>query len=199
MISAHTATAALSAAPTIDLERLRARDPAAFAELVLCHEADLLRLARRLLGDEDDARDAVQDALLSAYRALPTFQAGSRLSTWLYRIAMNAALMKLRALRRRRDSVTLSALAQPGEPIEETAGLAAPAAACPLETAERAERLRAAIRALPCAQRSILELRDLAEVDSAAAARRLGVSRNAVKVRLHRARRALAEQLGAAA
>src|SRR5215218_1933173 len=79
------------------LERLRAGDEAAFERLVREQTPILLRVARRLLHSEDEARDAVQDAFVSAFRALPNFRGDSRLGTWIYRIAVNAALARLRA------------------------------------------------------------------------------------------------------
>jgi RNA polymerase sigma-70 factor (ECF subfamily) len=83
------------------LERLRAGEEAAFEELVRTHGGRMLAVARRFLPVEEDARDAVQDAFLSAFRALPAFEGNARLSTWLHRIVVNAALMKLRTRRRK--------------------------------------------------------------------------------------------------
>src|SRR5262245_65193359 len=80
---------------------LRAGVAAAYEEMVRSHLPRMLATARRVLGNEEDARDAVQDAFLSAFRALNSFEGQSRLSTWLHRIAVNAALMKLRSKRRR--------------------------------------------------------------------------------------------------
>ena len=82
------------------LTKLRASDTAAYETLVRTYSGRLLAVTRRLLRNEEDARDAVQDAFLSAFRALHTFEEGSLLSTWLHRIAVNAALMKLRTRRR---------------------------------------------------------------------------------------------------
>ncbi len=83
------------------LERLRSGDDAAFEQLVREHGGRMLAVARRFLRQEEDARDAVQDAFLSAYRALEDFEGNARLSTWLHRIVVNAALMKLRTRRRK--------------------------------------------------------------------------------------------------
>jgi RNA polymerase sigma-70 factor (ECF subfamily) len=83
------------------LERLRAGDEAAFEYLVRTQAGRLLAVARRILGSDEEARDAVQDAFLRAFRGLEGFEGGSRLSTWLHRIAVNAALMKLRTRRRK--------------------------------------------------------------------------------------------------
>src|SRR4051794_37679216 len=80
---------------------LRANDSGAFEQLVREQLPRLLTVARRILGNEADAQEAVQDAFLSAFKALPAFDGASRLSTWLHRIAVNAALMKLRRRQRR--------------------------------------------------------------------------------------------------
>ena len=83
------------------LAGLRAGDPQAYEQLVRAYGGRLLAVARRFLPGEDDARDAIQDAFLSAFRAIHSFQEGARISTWLHRIVVNAALMKLRTRRRR--------------------------------------------------------------------------------------------------
>ena len=83
------------------LERLRAGEDAAFRELVEANTGPMLAVARRFMRNEDDARDAVQDAFLSGFRALERFAGDSLLSTWLHRITINACLMKLRTRRRR--------------------------------------------------------------------------------------------------
>ena len=88
---------------------LRAGEPDAYERLVRQHGGHLLAVARRLTGNEEDARDAVQDAFLSAYKAMDRFDGTAKLSTWLHRIAVNAALMKLRTRRRKPE--------QPIEPL----------------------------------------------------------------------------------
>src|ERR687891_1857268 len=85
------------------LSRLRAGEPAAFEELVRAETGRLLAVTRRILPTDEDARDAVQDAFLFAFRSLDRFQGQSRVSTWLHRIAVNAALMRLRTRRRKRE------------------------------------------------------------------------------------------------
>ena len=83
------------------LSGLRAGSDDAFAVLVGTHTGRMLAVARRYLGNEEDARDAVQDAFLSAFRAIDRFEGEAKLSTWLHRIVVNACLMKLRTRRRR--------------------------------------------------------------------------------------------------
>src|SRR6185295_6039768 len=79
------------------LAALRRGDDAAFETLVRTHASRMLAATRRILHNEDDAREALQDAYISVFRHIGGFTGGSRLSTWLHRIAVNAALMKLRS------------------------------------------------------------------------------------------------------
>src|SRR6201997_156793 len=82
----------------------RAGDTAAFASLVMPHREGILRLTQRILRNREDAEDAVQTAFLDALRHLDSFQGRSRFSSWLTRIALNAAFMKLRLSRRRTET-----------------------------------------------------------------------------------------------
>ncbi|HEX8244853.1 MAG TPA: sigma-70 family RNA polymerase sigma factor, partial [Longimicrobium sp.] len=107
MQPAPPAQPAAATGPDADLlARLRAGDEAAYRELVREQTPALLRVTRRLLRSEDEARDAVQDAFVAAFRGLGRFRGESRLGTWLYRIAVNAALARLRA-RAGADEVSL--------------------------------------------------------------------------------------------
>ncbi|MCK6486697.1 MAG: sigma-70 family RNA polymerase sigma factor [Phycisphaerae bacterium] len=179
------------------LTRLRAQEPAAFEQLVRRHGGWMLAVARRMLGSEDDARDAVQDALISAYRAMSGFQEQSRLSTWLHRIVVNAALMKLRKRDRRQErsiEELLPRFLDDGHPAD-------PAVEWPISADELAqqrdtrEMVRRCIAQLPENYRTVLMLRDIEELDTRETARLLGIEENAVKVRLHRARAALRKLL----
>src|SRR2546423_10306092 len=91
--------------PRIDdaalVARLRSGDGGAFEELVRTHTPRLLRVARRFLDSEEDARDAVQAAFIAAFHSIGNFASTARLSTWLHRIVINASLMKLRTRRRK--------------------------------------------------------------------------------------------------
>src|SRR5690242_13935266 len=98
---AAQAAADLAAADALLLARLRAGEAAAYDEFVRAHSPRMLAVTRRILNSEEDAKDAVQDAFVSAFRGLPNFEGGSLLSTWLHRIAVNAALMKLRTRKRK--------------------------------------------------------------------------------------------------
>jgi RNA polymerase sigma-70 factor (ECF subfamily) len=173
--------------------RLRAGDADAYERLVREHGGRMLAAARRLLRSEDDARDAVQEAFVAAFRAIDGFAGGARLSTWLHRIVLNAALMKLRSRRRRRE--------EPLEPLlpqfAEDGHFAEPPAAWDAAADELLQRretralVRDAIARLPEAYRTVLVLRDLEELGTDEAAAALGVTPNTVKTRLHRARQAL--------
>jgi RNA polymerase sigma-70 factor (ECF subfamily) len=179
------------------LLRLRAGDDMAYEELVRDETKHLLAVARRLLRNEEDAQDAVQQAFLSAFRALPAFNGQSRLTTWLHRIVTNAALMKLRTRGRQpEDSIEdlLPKFLEDGHHVEQFSEWALPADAKMLRLETRAH-VRAAIEALPDSYRTVLLLRDIEELNTEETARALGVNPNTVKIRLHRARQALLKLL----
>ena len=153
----------------------------------------LLRAARRVLDSEEDARDALQDAFVAAFRALGDFEATARLSTWLHRIVINASLMKLRRRRRKPEEeieLYLPRFVEDGHQVEPSAAWPEPADAM-LEREELRSLVRAAIERLPESYRVVLVLRDLEELSTEETAAMLGASPNAVKIRLHRARQAL--------
>ncbi len=179
------------------LAGLRAGNAAAYETLVRTYSGRLLAVTRRLLRNDEDARDALQDAFVSAFRALPTFEAGSLLSTWLHRIAVNAALMKLRSRRRHPEDSIEDLLPKyiedghredghrgnPTKPWKEPEGL--------LQRQETRALVRESIDRLPETYRTVLLLRDIEELDTEEAVQLIGISPNAVKIRLHRARQAL--------
>lgn len=172
---------------------LKRGDDAAFEEVVRQYGARLLAVARRFLVNEADAQDAVQDAFLSAFRGIESFQEGARLSTWLHRIVVNASLMKLRTRRRHPETAIEDLLPkfQPnghrdGAPIdwagaEDTSVL----------DRETQRLVRQKIEELPESYRTVLLLRDIEERSTAETAELLGMTETAVKTRLHRARLAL--------
>jgi len=175
-------------------ERLARRDEQAFAELVETFSEPLRAAARRILPVEQDAEDALQDAWISAWTHLDGFGGQSRLSTWLYRITVNAALMRRRAMRRR-PAVSLEQAfsrrdgegAPPPQPPADQPPVDARA-----RGAERRDHILRALDQLPGKYRDVVELRDLRELDTRQTAERLGMGEAAIKTRLHRARRALA-------
>lgn len=175
------------------LDKLRAGDADAFETLVRATSPRLLAVARRMLGNEEDACDVLQDGLLAAYRARAEFRGGAKLATWLHRIVVNAALMKLRS-RRRRPEASLEDLL----PHFDATGchMAANLTALPdaervLVGRERLEEIRWAVAQLPESHRQVFVLRDVEDLDTAEVAALLGVSDGVVKTRLHRARQAL--------
>jgi RNA polymerase sigma-70 factor (ECF subfamily) len=173
--------------------RLRAGDAQAFETLVRQHGSRMLATARRMMPNEDDARDVVQEALLSAFRSIRAFEGTARLSTWLHRIVVNAALMKLRSRRRRREESLeelLPRFDEDGHFAEPVAPWEAEAEAL-LEGRETRAMVRRAIDRLPESYRAVLVLRDIEELDTEETATALGIQPNAVKTRLHRARQAL--------
>ncbi|MFN0241817.1 MAG: sigma-70 family RNA polymerase sigma factor [Planctomycetota bacterium] len=179
--------------------RLRRQDEAAYALVLEEHGPRLLATARRLLRNEEDAQDAVQEAFLAAFRSIDSFQGDARLSTWLHRIVINAALMRRRTLGRRREG-ELQDDGDLGEllPGFNDAGQFERAPVAWTEPsdveAQRAETralVRQAIDDLPESYRTALILRDIEELETDEVARHLGVTSNAAKIRVHRARQAL--------
>ena len=172
---------------------LRAGSDEAFETLVRRYAGRLLRVARRFLRNEEDARDAVQDAFVSAFRSIQKFEAGSKLSTWLHRIVVNSALMKLRTQRRHPEEdieTLLPRFAADGHQVEPSVDWS-PSAEDLVERGEMRELVRRSIDELPDSYRVVLLMRDIEELSTDETARALGITATAVKVRLHRARQAL--------
>jgi RNA polymerase sigma-70 factor (ECF subfamily) len=174
------------------LESLRANDPVALAKLVRSESPRLLSVARRILRNDEDAKDAVQDGFIAALASLDRFEGGSQLSTWLHRIVVNAALMKLRSKKSRPEESIDDLL--PG--FEADGHISVPASEwVPADTLvmrdEVCQMVRASIDRLPESYRTVLLLRDIEELSTEETAQALGMTPVAVKVRLHRARQAL--------
>ena len=173
--------------------RLRAGDDDAYATLVKQQAGRMLAVARRMLGSEEDAQDVVQEAFLSAFKAIDRFEGTSRLSTWLHRIVVNAALMKIRASKRRPETPIeelLPTFLEDGHLAVMPAGWKKTAQDV-LESKETRAMVRGFIDELPEPYRNVLLLRDIEGLDTKETADLLEVSPNAVKIRLHRARLAL--------
>jgi RNA polymerase sigma-70 factor (ECF subfamily) len=173
--------------------RLRAGDEAAYEALVRTYTGRLLAITRRMLISEDDARDAVQDVFISVFRNLGRFAGESRLSTWLYRVAVNTALMKLRTRRRHPEDPIeplLPSFLDDGHHAEQFRSWEE----LPDDALERRRTqalIRQSIDRLPDAYRTVLLLRDIEQMTTEETAAALGDTINAVKIRLHRARQAL--------
>ena len=172
---------------------LRAGQEWAFETLVRVFGGRLLAVARRFTKNEQDAHDVLQSAYLSAFQALKEFRGASRLSTWLHRIVVNTALMRLRSERRAPEESIEPLLPQfisDGHHVEQFSTWSVPADQL-VERREARAAVRSCIRQLPDTYRIILMLRDIEELSTAEVADMLSITPTAVKVRLHRARQAL--------
>jgi RNA polymerase sigma-70 factor (ECF subfamily) len=175
------------------LKRIRSGDEGACEVLVRQHGARMLAVARRFLRTEQDSADAVQDAFLSAFRCLESFEGNSALGTWLHRIVVNACLMRLRARSRSREvriDDLLPTFDQSGHHSHPVRAWEDEALAR-LTRAETRAHVRDCIDRLPDPYREVLVLRDIEELDTEQTAQQLGINAGAVKTRLHRARQAL--------
>ncbi|MET9935946.1 MULTISPECIES: RNA polymerase sigma factor SigM [unclassified Streptomyces] len=178
---APAADASREAADEELLARHVAGDPDAFGELVRRHRDRLWAVALRTLGDREEAADAVQDALLSAFRAAHTFRGQSAVTTWLHRITVNACLDRARKTASRRtspvDDDRFEQLLGPHESAE-----------APVERQDLHREVLAALASIPADQRAALVLVDMQGYPVAEAARILGVPAGTVKSRCARGR-----------
>ena len=179
------------------LAGLKAGDEAAFEALVRTYGGRMLAVARRFVKNEEDAQDVVQSAYLNAFRSVGQFEGQCLVGTWLHRIVVNTALMKLRTRRRKPESSIeelLPAFQEDGHHVEQFSDWCAPADEL-LHRAETRAIVRACIDRLPDNYREVLILRDIEELSTDESARALSMTPTAVKVRLHRARQALSTLL----
>jgi RNA polymerase sigma-70 factor, ECF subfamily len=179
------------------LTALRAGHEWAFETMVRLYGGRLLAVARRFTRNDEDAQDVLQSAYLSAFRALNDFEGACQLSTWLHRIVVNTALMKLRSRRRKPEEsidALLPAFQEDGHHIEQFSDWSTPADQL-MERNETREIVRECIERLPENYRVVLKLRDIEELSTHEVAGILGMTPTAVKVRLHRARQALSTLL----
>lgn len=164
------------------VQRVRSGDEAAFSELIFIYQNRIFALASRLVTSEQDAEEIVQDVFVSLYRKIGEFEGRSSLSSWLYRITFNCALMKLRTRRRkdRREQMSIQANSEECERVDTVE-----------DHLVRVERLKIAqevIDSLPESFRTIFYLRDVDGLTGEETALQLGLTTAAVKSRLHRAR-----------
>ena len=177
------------------LESLKAGDRAEFARLVETYSGKIYRLAMKMLNHTQDAEDVLQETFMKAYRGLKTFDGRARLSTWLFRIATNEALMVLR--RQRPDVFSID------EPVENEEGEQEPVQIVDwccmpereLMSREARKHLDQAVDKLPHSLRVVFLLRDIEDLSTQETADVLGLSETAVKTRLSRARMRLREEL----
>ena len=163
-----------------------AGDAAAFGELFARHSDRLWTLALRTTGNPADAADALQDALVSAFRRAGTFRGDAAVTTWLHRIVVNACLDRLRRLRTRRTAEL------PGDDSPQVAALEAPD---PLEARERQVLVHDALNQVSADQRAAIVLVDMEGYSVEDAARILGCAPGTVKSRCSRGRAKLATLL----
>lgn len=169
------------------VEAFRGGDYGSFEKIVEAHERKIYNLALRMLGNPDDASDILQDTFMKVYNHIDKFRGDARLSTWIYRIAMNEALMKIRREKGRMVSIDTFRQSE-GEdraldledwgqkPLDK------------LLTRELGDEMEAAVRRLPEDYRAVFLLRDVEGLSNAEIAESLEISVPAVKSRLHRAR-----------
>jgi len=170
------------------VDAARDGDRAAFDELVRATSRDTYTLAFRLVGNEEDARDVVQETYLRAYKGIGKFRGDAQFSTWLYRITANCAANQLGRRKRHRHDELLD-----DAPLEDTVPERDPSAQA--EASNLRDRLTDALEELPPRLRAVVVLRDVYDLPHDAIAAELGISESAAKVRLHRARRKLRERL----
>lgn len=170
-------------------------DTAAFGQLVSRHQNRIYSSLVHLMRNEADAEDAAQDAFVLAFRKLHTFQGKSQFSTWLFRIARNAAISRMR---KRKPNISLDAMGdrddRPGGGANEFEGVVATPSEA-MERQEDADELMRAMGKLSAEHREILVLREMEDMDYDAIGEVLCIAAGTVRSRLYRARAALKEQL----
>jgi RNA polymerase sigma-70 factor, ECF subfamily len=180
---------------TFDLDLLRQGDRQEFARLVEEYSGPIYRLGLKMLQESQDAEDILQETFIKAYKHLPDFDGRSSVSTWLYRIATNEALMMLR--RRKHPTISiddpLDSAEQDQEPLQIVDWCCMPEEE--LLTSEARSAMDQAVAALPDSLRTVFLLRDIEGLSTLETADVLNLSEMAVKTRLSRARMRLREQL----
>jgi len=182
---------------TLSLEALRAGDKEEFARMVETYSGLIYRLAFKMLNNPEDAEDILQETFIKAYRNLKGFDGRASLSTWLYRIATNEALMKLR--KKNPNYISID------EPVETNEGEREPLQIVDwcclpegeLMNAESKAYLDKAIDSLPQTLKVVFLLRDIEGLSTQEVVETLNLSETAVKTRLSRARLRLREELSA--
>jgi RNA polymerase sigma-70 factor, ECF subfamily len=176
------------------VDRITARDPVAFEALMRRYNTRLFRTARAILKDDAEAEDAVQDAYIDAYRHMGDFQGGSQLGTWLVRITVNRALMRLRKQKRDRVVVPFVTDADKEKDLDPEDRTAEPASTTILR-AEIRKILERRVDELPVAFRTVFILREVEEMSVEETAEALGIPSATVRTRLFRARALLRSAL----
>jgi RNA polymerase sigma-70 factor, ECF subfamily len=171
-------------------------DARALDTLFARNSRSLYQTALRVLGNPEDAEEAMQEGLLSAYRNLGRFERRSQFSTWLTRIVINAALMRRRS-KRARPAISLDECATEGDlPLAERFADESPNPEQLYAGTELNDRVSKKLAEISPLLRTAFWLREIEGLSAEEAARVLGVSRNTLKARLWRARQELAARLG---
>jgi len=176
------------------VERSKQGDPVAFEELVIMHQKLIYNLAYRMMGNEEDACDVVQEAFLRAFKSLKKFNMKSSFSTWLYRIASNICIDQLRKNKKFR----VYPMSYQDNFSENNTKFAVESDDLPEEQAERREtrkRVNQAINKLPEEHRIIVVLRDIQGMSYKEIAEILKLNIGTVKSRINRARLSLKKEL----
>jgi RNA polymerase sigma-70 factor (ECF subfamily) len=179
------------------IQALRSGEEWAYEAMIREYGGRLLAVARRFVRSDEDARDVLQSAYLSAFRSMGEFEGSAQLSTWLHRIVVNTALMRLRSRRRKPEELIddlLPAFQADGHHVEQFSDWSAPADQL-IEREETRKIVRGCVDRLPDQYRTVLFLRDIEERSTQEVATLLDMTPTAVKVRLHRARQALSTLL----
>jgi len=178
-----------------DLEALRRKEKSAFARLVDENSTRIYRLALKMTGNPQDAEDVLQETFIKAFKNIEGFEGRSKVSTWLYRIASNEALMLLRKQKEGITHIDEGLELEQGEivPIQIVDWCCLPEKE--LVSAEARDQLREAALSLSDANRAAFLLRDVEGLSTREAAEALDISESALKVRLMRARMQLREDL----
>jgi len=179
------------------LERIRAGDKAACDDCIRQHAPGVYRLALRLMRNEAEAEDVTQDTFLNAFKAIDRFDGRAELRTWLYRIAYNAALMRLRRPKPELLPVDEASEPENGTPVPQQLFDWSRLPEQELERAELRAQMEGAIRELPEKLRAVFVMRELEDLSTEETAKALGIKIEVVKTRLHRARLWLRERLSA--
>ena len=189
-----------ASAPTDEelVARARAKDFGAFEQLLDRYEDKIFRLAFRFVRNETEAKEVLQDTFLSIWRKLDTFKGDSQFGSWLYRVAANTALMRLRAQRRHPE---ISTEELPVDYLDNYGQLPAAGenwAKRPddeLQSDELRRRIQKAVDELPEIYRTVFIIRDVEGLSTEETAEVLEISIPTVKTRLHRARLALRDAI----
>jgi RNA polymerase sigma-70 factor (ECF subfamily) len=178
------------------IERGLNGDARALDTLFARNTRSLYQTAFRVLGNPEDAEEALQEGLLSAYRNLPKFERRSQFSTWLTRIVINAALMRRRS-KRARPAMSLDEVVKEGDvPLAERFADDAPNPEQLYAGTELGDRMNKKLAEISPLLRTAFWLREIEGLTAEEAAHVLGVSRNTLKARVWRARQELATRLG---